>query len=266
MPHPPVPQLGHYGGLSDEVDSLKRDKNLLMLELVRLRQAQQVWGRAGAAAGSRAHARRHPAISQPACARAAACESAAVLLVHGKLCARRRALGVSARTHIHTHTAAHARRPTHPLTPPTPLPQANDARVRDLQQRLDSTESRQQTIINFLGRVAHNPAVLQQLVAAASQHGGGGGGVPRLTDSPAKLADGAARKKRRARRSSAGPGAARAGVGVGGGEGESSDEGMRARSPQGEVIECFPGAAAAAPNGERAAAPRGGRSRACARA
>jgi hypothetical protein len=42
-------QLGHYGGMADELDSLKRDKNVLMLELVRLRQQQQVrwlcpWG------------------------------------------------------------------------------------------------------------------------------------------------------------------------------------------------------------------------------
>jgi hypothetical protein len=35
-------QLGHYGGMADELDSLKRDKNVLMLELVRLRQQQQV--------------------------------------------------------------------------------------------------------------------------------------------------------------------------------------------------------------------------------
>jgi hypothetical protein len=44
-----VPQLGHYGGLGDEIDSLKRDKNVLMLELVRLRQAQQVRGSCGPA-------------------------------------------------------------------------------------------------------------------------------------------------------------------------------------------------------------------------
>lgn len=35
-------QLGHYGGMADEIDALKRDKNVLMLELVRLRQQQQV--------------------------------------------------------------------------------------------------------------------------------------------------------------------------------------------------------------------------------
>lgn len=35
-------QLGHYGGMMDEIDALKRDKNVLMLELVRLRQQQQV--------------------------------------------------------------------------------------------------------------------------------------------------------------------------------------------------------------------------------
>jgi heat shock transcription factor len=37
-----VVQLGHYGGVHDEIESLKRDKNVLMLELVRLRQQQQV--------------------------------------------------------------------------------------------------------------------------------------------------------------------------------------------------------------------------------
>lgn len=35
-------QVGQFGGLSDELESLKRDKNVLMLELVRLRQQQQV--------------------------------------------------------------------------------------------------------------------------------------------------------------------------------------------------------------------------------
>lgn len=34
-------EIGLFGGLRDEVDNLKRDKNVLMLELVRLRQAQQ---------------------------------------------------------------------------------------------------------------------------------------------------------------------------------------------------------------------------------
>mgnify|MGYP001807283612 CR=1 FL=1 len=38
----PLVQLGHYGGMADEIDALKRDKNVLMLELVRLRQQQQV--------------------------------------------------------------------------------------------------------------------------------------------------------------------------------------------------------------------------------
>ena len=35
-------QVGSFGGLVDEVEGLKRDKNVLMLELVRLRQQQQV--------------------------------------------------------------------------------------------------------------------------------------------------------------------------------------------------------------------------------
>lgn len=42
VPHLLCLQLGHYGGMADELDSLKRDKNVLMLELVRLRQQQQV--------------------------------------------------------------------------------------------------------------------------------------------------------------------------------------------------------------------------------
>jgi hypothetical protein len=37
-----VHQLGHFGGLADELEGLKRDKNILMVELVRLRQQQQV--------------------------------------------------------------------------------------------------------------------------------------------------------------------------------------------------------------------------------
>jgi len=37
----PAIELGNYGGLHEELETLKRDKNVLMLELVRLRQAQQ---------------------------------------------------------------------------------------------------------------------------------------------------------------------------------------------------------------------------------
>ena len=35
-------QVGSFGGIVDEVQALKRDKNVLMLELVRLRQQHQV--------------------------------------------------------------------------------------------------------------------------------------------------------------------------------------------------------------------------------
>lgn len=37
-------QVGNYGGFQDEIENLKRDKNVLMMELVRLRQQQQVSG------------------------------------------------------------------------------------------------------------------------------------------------------------------------------------------------------------------------------
>ena len=32
--------MGHFGGISDEIEALRRDKNVLMVELVRLRQQQ----------------------------------------------------------------------------------------------------------------------------------------------------------------------------------------------------------------------------------
>lgn len=60
--------------------------------------------------------------------------------------------------------------------------------MREMQQRLEATESRQNMMISFLGRVAHNPAVLQQLVAAAAQHAA----VQRLGGSPG-ASDGAPR-------------------------------------------------------------------------
>ena len=40
LPH--AVQLGQFGGIQEELETLKRDKNVLMLELVRLRQQQQV--------------------------------------------------------------------------------------------------------------------------------------------------------------------------------------------------------------------------------
>jgi hypothetical protein len=99
--------------------------------------------------------------------------------------------------------------------------------MRELQQRLDSTEARQNTIISFLGRVAHNPAVLQQLVAAA-QHAGiqrlsdgaGGGGNGSSAVGGGEGGGGGGRATRKKRR------AARAGRGGGGGGGDESDDGI----------------------------------------
>lgn len=51
------------------------------------------------------------------------------------------------------------------------LTQTADSRIRDLQLRLDSTEARQNTIVNFLARVAQNPTVLQQMVSVAQSAG-----------------------------------------------------------------------------------------------
>jgi heat shock transcription factor len=99
-------ELGHYGGVHDEIEALKRDKNVLMLELVRLRQQQQ----------------------------------------------------------------------------------AAEQRMRNMQERLETTEDRQNTIIGFLARVAQNPTVLQQMVSVAQS-----AGLQRLSNRNG------ARKKRRGR-------------------------------------------------------------------
>ena len=55
------------------------------------------------------------------------------------------------------------------------LVQGSDQRIRELQQRVESTEQRQSTIVNFLARVAQNPTVLQQMVSVAQS-----GGLQRL--------------------------------------------------------------------------------------
>lgn len=49
--------------------------------------------------------------------------------------------------------------------------QAAEQRMRDMQQRLETTEDRQNTIVGFLARVAQNPAVLQQMVSVAQSAG-----------------------------------------------------------------------------------------------
>lgn len=75
--------------MHDEIDSLKRDKHVLMLELVRLRQQQQ----------------------------------------------------------------------------------AMEQRMRDMAERVESTEHRQNAITTFLARVAQNPSVLQQMMSVAQSSG-----------------------------------------------------------------------------------------------
>eukprot|EP00882_Tetradesmus_deserticola_P032703 GHRQ01037247.1.p1 GENE.GHRQ01037247.1~~GHRQ01037247.1.p1 ORF type:complete len:129 (-),score=43.42 GHRQ01037247.1:256-642(-) len=66
--------------------------------------------------------------------------------------------------------------------------QAADARMRDMHDRLETQEQRQNTIVNFLARVAQNPTVLQQMVSVAqsaglqrlsSQRGGAAAWLPR---------------------------------------------------------------------------------------
>lgn len=49
--------------------------------------------------------------------------------------------------------------------------QASDQRMRDMMDRLESTENRQNTIVSFLARLAQNPTVLQQMVSVAQNVG-----------------------------------------------------------------------------------------------
>ncbi|GLC55979.1 hypothetical protein PLESTB_001051300 [Pleodorina starrii] len=109
----PAIEIGAYGGFHEEIDSLKRDKNVLMVELVRVRQQQQ----------------------------------------------------------------------------------NTDAKVRELQARLEATEAKQQTMINMFAAAFKNPAVFQRMLSTMAT-----GGVQRLANAPSypsPVVNG--RKKRRAR-------------------------------------------------------------------
>jgi hypothetical protein len=49
--------------------------------------------------------------------------------------------------------------------------QASEQRMRDMMDRLETTENRQNTIVSFLARLAQNPTVLQQMVSVAQNVG-----------------------------------------------------------------------------------------------
>lgn len=132
-------EVGHYG-LQAEVEQLKRDKNVLMQEVIRLRQQQQVraggrGGRAGASGGAASH---HA----------------------GKLTGRNHG----------SRAEPHAVRPTttsHPTTshPPTHTQDSSDT-LADLQDRLEVQEQRQQQMIGFLATALQHPGLVQHLVAS----------------------------------------------------------------------------------------------------
>ncbi|EFJ43325.1 heat shock transcription factor [Volvox carteri f. nagariensis] len=110
----PAIEIGAYGGFQEEIDNLKRDKNLLMVELVRVRQQQ---------AGT-------------------------------------------------------------------------DAKMRDLQARLEATEAKQQTMINMFAAAFKHPSVFQRMLSTMAT-----GGVQRLANAPtypSPVTNGG-RRKRRAR-------------------------------------------------------------------
>ncbi|KAG2496875.1 hypothetical protein HYH03_005274 [Edaphochlamys debaryana] len=111
----PAIELGAYGGFREEIDSLKRDKNLLMVELVRVRQQQQ----------------------------------------------------------------------------------SSEAKMRELQSRLEATETKQQTMINMFAAAFKNPSMFQRMLSSVAT-----GGMQRLANGPA-FPSNPGRKKRRARGGSA---------------------------------------------------------------
>ncbi|PNH06799.1 Heat stress transcription factor A-1d [Tetrabaena socialis] len=93
----PAIELGAYGGFREEIDGLKRDKSVLMVELVRVRQQQQ----------------------------------------------------------------------------------NSDAKMREVLARLESTEQKQQTMINMFAAAFKNPAVFQRMLASLA-----GGGIQRIAHAP----------------------------------------------------------------------------------
>lgn len=73
--------------------------------------------------------------------------------------------------------------------------QASEQRMRDMMDRLETTENRQNTIVSFLARLAQNPTVLQQMVSVAQNVGlqrslndGRNGGESQSTHSTAREA------------------------------------------------------------------------------
>ena len=128
--HSDVHQLGHFGGLADELEGLKRDKNILMVELVRLRQQQQVhdvqWRVVLAIGLPSASCRGPSALSNLDDA-----ESNGLLLL---MCL-----------------------------------QASDEKYRSMQSRLERQEQRQVQMMQFLSKALQHPEMLQSLVGARQQ-------------------------------------------------------------------------------------------------
>jgi hypothetical protein len=154
-------QLGHYGGVHDEIESLKRDKNVLMLELVRLRQQQQVSSHVFFVKGEQL---REHSLFICSCSVLACQQQVMVLIADGHNALSR----VSARVQ---RSSAQDMLTRALCCGACCCVQAADQRMRDMHDRMEAQEQRQNTIVNFLARVAQNPTVLQQMVSVAQSAG-----------------------------------------------------------------------------------------------
>ena len=141
-------QVGRYGGLEEEVEHLKRDKNLLMLELVRLRQQQQV-----------IKADWH--VSFLVNARTVHLPIAVVMAVvmPNLFCSFLDSLCYL------SHAATHWRWFMYVVSQGMLcILQNTDQETKRLLARLESTEQRQQQMMAFLAKAVQNPAFLQELL------------------------------------------------------------------------------------------------------
>lgn len=144
-------EVGHYG-LHQEVEQLKRDKNVLMQEVIRLRQQQQVrcqllgegWTAAGGWQSRQLMLRRHGMQRR----------SDLTVPAESRMQARMRPR-VGA---LHLNSPHHPP-PMHPSTP-SHSQDSNEVLV-DLQDRLEMQEQRQQQMIGFLAAALQNPGLVQ---------------------------------------------------------------------------------------------------------
>ncbi len=137
-------QVGQFGGFQQELEGLKRDKSVLMMELVRMRQAQQVRGRRCSGEGE-------------------SCRAGTRMQWVPLLRAAHHQLDAGAWRACKGHVRRGATA--------APCMQTTEQHVRALQDRLSVTEQRQQALIGFFASALKDPRILQRLFSTMSTAG-----------------------------------------------------------------------------------------------